>query len=73
MDNKKTVTKSALIRRINRDLAKEEQVLKVQRSKQYQPYYIVDLGTNSLACEFDDLEKWALDNGYLKPYESCEY
>jgi hypothetical protein len=73
------VTIRALMARINRKLAHEDQVLKVSRSvaekQNLGNYHVVDTHKNAVVdCHIYDLEKWVRDwfPGMLRAYEKLE-
>ncbi len=73
------VTVRAIMARVNRKLARENQILKVSRSvaekQNLGSYHIVDTQKNAVvAYHINDLEKWVRDefDGMLKPYEKLE-
>jgi hypothetical protein len=73
------VTVRALMARINRKLAAENQILKVSRSvaekQNLGNYHVVDTHKNAVVdYHINDLEKWVRDSfpDMLKPYENLE-
>jgi hypothetical protein len=72
--NKTPVTETALIKRLNRRLLGDGEVLKKSRvnSPFIHPlgeYYTVDLSANAVSVTHVDVEDMARDMGVLKPYE----
>lgn len=74
-----TVTIRAIMARVNRKLAREDQILKVSRSASEKEnlgaYHVIDTNTNAVtAYHIDDLAKWITDEfpGMLKPFEKIE-
>lgn len=72
---KAPVTERALLRRVNRVLAKREEVMKKKRGDKYGrwrgtgDYYRVYLPTNMVCVEGAGLVQTAHELGVLKPYE----
>ena len=68
------VSQRALIQRINRALAKENEALKAARSErdrqQLGNYFVIDLHRNTVQAQHVDLEALARELGVLKPYEA---
>ena len=73
---KKPVKRRALVERIRRKLGKEGKAFYKNRAGPYTErmgdYYVVDLNRNSIVCDVHDLEKFAHDEGFLKPWEGLE-
>lgn len=65
------VTERAVMRRLNRKLAKDSQLIRQWRNPQpgAARFYIVDTDTNCVTAETDDLKDWANEEGVLKPWE----
>ena len=70
---KKPITMRALLQRINRKLAKEEQVLKTLRGHRYEHdlgrYYAVNWRTNLVTAPHVDPEQWGRELGVLRRWE----
>ena len=78
-NNKKIVlnlSKPALVARINRKLAHEDQQLKATRGERARrelgDYYIVDVNRNLIVAKDCDLVKLARGLGVLKPFERLD-
>ena len=74
MMNPIPVTERNLLRRLNRKLAKENLIVKTSpvNSRWYNEngrHYCVDERTNFIQSQHIDIEKWARDEGCLKPFE----
>ncbi len=68
------VSERAILARINRKLAKSEQVVKKCRtdSRWYGEcgnYYAIDLRTNCIQAKHIDLEDWAKELDVIEPFE----
>jgi hypothetical protein len=69
------ITERALVQRINRALAKEDEVVKKSRADsrmemQYGTYYSVNQRTNNIANGNIDIESMGRELGVLKEYEA---
>lgn len=73
---KAQITTRALIQRINRALAKENEVLKTSRTAKMidsvGDYYTVKINGSCISRVRVDLEKLGRDLGIFKPYEKVE-
>ena len=71
-----TVSKPALLARINRRLAQEDGKLKKVRGERARldlgDYYVVDVNRNRIVATRVDPETFAREIGALKPYERVE-
>jgi len=71
-----TVTKRAIMQRINRALAKQGELLRANRSSSYQHdlghYYVIDLRLNAVVGKDVDLTELGKELGVLKDWESVE-
>jgi hypothetical protein len=70
------VTMRALLQRINRNLAKEDKVLKAARGasarQKLGDYYVIDVDGNAIAFRHVDPEALGRKLGVLEPWESVE-
>jgi hypothetical protein len=71
------VTTRALVQRINRLLAKDDQMLKKTREKsrwfsETGEYFIINFNQNAIVAKHVDLEKLGRELGALKDYEEIE-
>lgn len=73
---KVAVTHRALLQRINRKLARAEEVLRVNRRGAYEEagpnYWLVNFNRNQVVGGCDDLVGFGRELGVLKPYEAVE-
>ncbi len=74
---KKTVTERALLARINRKLAKTDEVMKKCRAdtsayNDFGDYYIISLTENIVSSTHVDLDALSRDLGVLQSYEVLE-
>jgi hypothetical protein len=70
------VSPRALLRRLNRKLQREHEVIKPTRSARWRDelgdYYVVDLDRNAIARKQVNLEQYARELGVLQEYEKLE-
>jgi|GEM_PF-929567 len=68
------VSPQALLQRINRAMAKEDQVLKTTRGERWRgelgDHYIVDINLNAVIAQHCDLEALSTELGVLKNWET---
>lgn len=74
---KATISRRALLARINRKLATEQKQMKQARQgtrlhQDVGDFYIVDLNRNTIDSMHCDLEGWGKELGAMAPYESLE-
>jgi hypothetical protein len=75
MPSKAVVTMRAILQRLNRRLAHDNQVLKAARGRYDSalgPYYAVSLQTNTITAQHVDPVAWAQEFGLLQPWETVE-
>jgi hypothetical protein len=67
-----SVTRRALVQRINRHLRNRNEALRGKRGGNTGEYYLVDFGRNTVVEDSVAIEKLGRELGVLKPYERLE-